>query len=94
MHLRIAPYFLVTLASISGPLYGQSASTGTTFEVASVKVASPPDVTGRIVVRATGIPGTPTANDPGRFTAENWSLANLITTAYNMPCLTVLGVES
>ncbi len=84
MHLRIAPY-LVMLACISGLLYGQSASTGTTFEVASVKVASPPDVTGRIVVRATGIPGTPTGSDPGRFTAENWSLTNLITTAYNIP---------
>jgi len=30
-------------------------------------------------------PGTPTANDPGRFTAENWSLTNLITTACHIP---------
>jgi uncharacterized protein (TIGR03435 family) len=84
MHPRITPC-LAMLAGMTGLLYGQSASTAATFEVASVKPASPPDVTGRVVVRATGIPGTPAANDPGRFTAENWSLTNLIAMAYNIP---------
>src|SRR3974377_2330344 len=55
-----------------------------TFEVASVKPVPPPDGR-RIMVRATGVPGSPHGKNPGRFTAENFSLTNLITMAYDIP---------
>lgn len=67
-----------------GLAYSQTAAPALTFEVASVKPAPPPDGRGR-TVRATGIPGSRFGNDPGRFTAENFSLANLITMAYEIP---------
>lgn len=76
------------LCAVCGLAYGQNAasapSPALTFEVASVKPAPPPDGRGR-TVRATGIPGVPFMKDPGRFTAENFSLANLITLAYDIP---------
>jgi len=74
------------LCAVCGLAYGQNAASAPalTFEVASVKPAGPPDGRGR-TVRATGIPGVPFLKDPGRFTAENFSIANLITLAYDIP---------
>jgi uncharacterized protein (TIGR03435 family) len=76
------------LCAVCGLAYGQNAASAPppalTFEVASVKPAPPSDGRGR-TVRATGIPGVPFMKDPGRFTAENFSLANLITLAYDIP---------
>lgn len=64
--------------------HGQNADPALTFEVASIKPSPPPDGRPR-AVRATGIPGVPYSQDPGRFTAENFSLPNLITMAYDIP---------
>jgi len=72
------------LSIVCGLAHGQNAAPTPTFEVASVKPAAPPDGRGR-TVRATGIPGSPFGKDPGRFSAENFSLANLITMAYEIP---------
>ncbi|HKE26901.1 MAG TPA: TIGR03435 family protein [Bryobacteraceae bacterium] len=77
---------VIGLCAVCGLAYGQNAASAPalTFEVASVKPAPPADGRGR-TVRATGIPGVPFMKDPGRFTAENFSLANLITLAYDIP---------
>jgi len=37
------------------------------------------------MVRSIGVPGAPGPKDPGRFTAQNYSLPNLITMAYGIP---------
>jgi uncharacterized protein (TIGR03435 family) len=79
--------FLTAIAALvfaGGFTYAQDAAPTPTFEVASVKPAAPPDGRG-YAVRATGIPGTPYGKDPGRFTAENYSLPNLIMLAYDIP---------
>jgi uncharacterized protein (TIGR03435 family) len=63
-------------------LRAQTVSPTLTFEVASVRLAPPPDerTPGR---RLSGIPG-PNNNDPGRFSARGY-LLSLILTAYNIP---------
>ena len=50
------------------------------FEVASIKVAPPPDGRG-MRMSHTGGPGTP---DPGRWSVENWNLLSLVTSAYGV----------
>lgn len=50
------------------------------FEVASIKVAPPPDGRG-MRMSHTGGPGTA---DPGRWSVENWNLLSLVTTAYGL----------
>ena len=54
---------------------------GQTFEVASIKAASPPLDGKGMRVDWKGGPGTP---DPGLFTCENCSLANLVSIAYDL----------
>src|SRR6185369_276003 len=51
-----------------------------TLEVASIKPSSVP-MGGPMRVGSRGGPGTP---DPGRYTTENMSLSNLISTAYDL----------
>lgn len=51
-----------------------------TFEVASIKVLPPPDG-GPMFQRTMGGPGS---KDPGRWTAENVSLADLVRNAYDL----------
>ena len=63
-------------------LRAQTVSPTPTFEVASVRLAPPPD--GRTPARRlSGIPG-PNNNDPGRFSARGY-LLNLVTIAYDIP---------
>jgi uncharacterized protein (TIGR03435 family) len=60
----------------------QTVSATPTFEVASVRLAPPPD--GRTPARrSSGIPG-PNNNDPGRFSAR-LNLLNLVLIAYDIP---------
>ena len=54
---------------------------GQSFEVASIKPYQPPEGQGMRRVGCQGGPGTP---DPGRWSCENMSLANLITMAYDL----------
>ena len=58
----------------------QAADPPPAFEVASVKASPPPEGRG-VFVRSDGGPGT---KDPGRWTAQNFSLSNLVTYAYNL----------
>jgi uncharacterized protein (TIGR03435 family) len=60
--------------------FGQDKDAKLTFEVASIKPSAPPDGRG-MRVWMTGGPETP---DPGRWTTENFSLASLVTLAYNL----------
>ena len=60
--------------------YGQAGTPRPVFEVASIKPSPPPDPMG-YRVGTSGGPGTP---DPGRWSAQNYSLKNLIYTAYNL----------
>jgi uncharacterized protein (TIGR03435 family) len=83
---------IAALFIVEGAGYGQDATSTLSFEVASVKPAAPPDGRGR-TVRATGIPGSPVGKDPGRFTAENFSLPNLITMAYDIPPYRLSGAD-
>ncbi len=83
---------LAALVIVQGMSYGQNASPTLSFEAASVKPAAPADGKGR-TVRATGIPGSPFGKDPGRFTAENFSLPNLITMAYALPPYRLSGAD-
>ncbi len=83
---------IVGLVAICGLVYGQNAPSNLAFEVASVKSAAPPDGRGRFV-RATGVPGSAYGKDPGRFTAENFSLTNLITMAYDIPYYRLSGID-
>ena len=83
---------IAALVLVRGLVYGQDAALSPSFEVASVKPAAPPDGRGR-TVRATGIPGSAFGKDPGRFTAENFSLPNLITLAYDIPSYRLSGAD-
>ncbi len=60
----------------------QTVSPTLTFEVASVKLAPPPDGRGP-TLRTSGVPG-PNNTDPGRFAAQ-LNLLNLVLTAYDIP---------
>jgi uncharacterized protein (TIGR03435 family) len=68
------------MKAVSLPLFLSAGVFAQNFEVASVKAAPPPDMRG-MFVRVTGGPGS---KDPGRWTAENFSLSNLVTTAYGI----------
>jgi len=85
--LAAAGLFVVAAPIAIGLLGGvavraQTVSPTLTFEVASVRLAPPPD--GRTPARRlSGIPG-PNNNDPGRFSARV-NLLTLILTAYDLP---------
>jgi uncharacterized protein (TIGR03435 family) len=70
--------------AVVGCAYGQTVDPHLAFDVASVKESPPPDG-GGISVRSIGAPGGRGPKDPGRFAAENYSLVNLITMAYDIP---------
>jgi uncharacterized protein (TIGR03435 family) len=76
--MRISAAILALLAGGCGA-YAQQAGSPT-FEVASIKPGPPPDVRGTFV-RSSGGPGS---NDPERYTAENFSLENLVMNAYDV----------
>ena len=59
---------------------GQAIDSKTSFEVASIKPAPPPEM-GRMMVGMRGGPGTA---DPTRVTFTNFSLSNLISQAYDL----------
>lgn len=71
-------FFAVAIISLAG--YSQAAGELPTFEAASVRQANA-DPSKGITVRANGGPGS---KDPTRFTAQNFTLRNLITTAYKI----------
>ena len=58
-------------------------SEGSKFEVASIKPVPPLDLT-RGPSQAIGCTGGPGTKDPGRWICENLSLANLVTTAFDL----------
>lgn len=72
------------LVGIPLTVWGQPA-----FEVASVKVA-PPSSNGGFRYGMSGGPGT---SSPGRISAENYSLKDLILKAYGVPAIQVSGPE-
>src|SRR5580700_4776117 len=75
---------LVAIGLAAAAAYGQDTNAKLTFEVASIKPAAPPGGSPGVIalrVMANGGPGT---GDPGRWTAENFSLANLISAAYDL----------
>src|SRR5262245_21058814 len=74
---RMRAIWLVVSAMLA---YGQAGMPRPVFEVASIKPSPPPDPMG-YRVGTSGGPGTP---DPGRWSAQNYSLKNLIYTAYNL----------
>jgi uncharacterized protein (TIGR03435 family) len=76
--VRAFPFVLAALA-----LHAQSP----TFEVASVKLAAPPDPR-RIEVGARGGPGT---KDPGRWSCKNMRLQDLIVLAYDVQPYQISG---
>src|SRR4051794_21083937 len=51
------------------------------FEVASIKPSSPPEAGKGITMGSRGGPGSP---DPGRWTAYNFSLNNIVANAYGL----------
>jgi uncharacterized protein (TIGR03435 family) len=76
----VAPIAIGLLDGVA--LQAQAVSTTLTFDVASVRLAPPPD--GRSPARrSSGVPG-PNNNDPGRFSAR-LSLLNLVLIAYDIP---------
>ena len=91
--MRYADRLLIAgLVAVCGMACGQDAPSNLTFDVASIKSAGPPDGRGRFV-RATGVPGSAYGKDPGRFSAENFSLPNLITMAYDIPYYRLSGAD-
>ena len=78
----------ILMNCVCWPSYSQSANPPLAFEVASVKPGTevkPVDMGGgRMMMRAAGCTGGPGTPDPGRLTCQNTSLANLVTTAYNL----------
>lgn len=75
---------IAVLVMICELAFGETADPAITFEVASIRLAPPPDGRPR-AVRSTGVPGSPYGTNRGRFTAENFSLPNLILVAYDIP---------
>jgi uncharacterized protein (TIGR03435 family) len=83
---RAVIWMAVAIGLAGAGAYGQDSNARLTFEVASIRPAAPPDGRGgpgiiSLRVMANGGPGT---GDPGRWTAENFSLANLIFAAYDL----------
>jgi uncharacterized protein (TIGR03435 family) len=74
---------LAFLCAAAAGLYGQ------TFEVASVKVAPPPEGGGMRV----GTSGGPGSKDPGRWSCLNMSLSNLISNAFDVPFYQLTGPD-
>jgi uncharacterized protein (TIGR03435 family) len=76
----VAPIAIGLLDGVT--IRAQTVSPALRFEVASVRLAPPPD--GRTPARRlSGVPG-PNNNDPGRFSAR-LNLLNLVTIAYDIP---------
>src|SRR4051812_36330885 len=75
---------VLLLVSVCLPAPGQT----TSFEVASVKPASPPQMGGRVMMGSQGGPGTP---DPSRYRCNNCSLMMLITNAWDLKRFQVNG---
>src|SRR5947208_333827 len=73
------PFSLIT-AVMGMTAYSQTPAELPSFEVASVRQSIVDPMAG-IRVRASGGPGS---KDPTRFTAENFDLSNLVTTAYGI----------
>lgn len=73
--------------------HAQDTNATLVFEVASVKPSPPPNGRG-YSVSATGVPGSPYGKDPGRFHAENFSIPNLITMAYDIPYYRLSGADN
>lgn len=66
---------------------------GQTFDVASVKPATPPVSGGRGMMRMGGPSGGPGTNDPGRIRYPNMSLKNLLMTAYDVKDFQIAGPD-
>ena len=77
----MSPRFAALSAALATSfLHAQSPDPAIAFEVASIKAAPPPDGRG-MTVSSSGGPGS---KDPGRWTTQNWNLANLVSLAYNL----------
>jgi uncharacterized protein (TIGR03435 family) len=77
------------LFAASCAAYAQTAGARLEFEVASIKVAPPPDPRGSTM----GWSGGPNSGDPGMFRAQNLDLLNLITMAYSMNAFQVAAPD-
>jgi uncharacterized protein (TIGR03435 family) len=78
---------LTLLAAFACALGAQTPDSQVVFEVASIKPSPPPDPNGMTV----GSSGGPGSRDPARFTAENFSMFNLVTYAYGIMRYQVTG---
>jgi uncharacterized protein (TIGR03435 family) len=80
----------VSLAALfCGAVWGQTADSSMTFEVASIKQSPPPDGRGMRV----GCPGGPGSKDPGRITCTNINVASLVQMAYGVAHYQLAGVS-
>jgi uncharacterized protein (TIGR03435 family) len=79
--------FLLLAASCAA--YAQTTGASLEFEVASIKLAPPPDPRGSTM----GWSGGPNSGDPGMFRGQSMDLLNLVTTAYSMNAFQVTGPE-
>jgi uncharacterized protein (TIGR03435 family) len=80
---------LTLFAAFACALGAQTPDSQVVFEVASIKPSPPPDPNGMTV----GSVGGPGSRDPGRFTAENFSMFNLVTYAYGIMRYQVTGPD-
>jgi uncharacterized protein (TIGR03435 family) len=78
------------LFAASCAVYAQTAGAGLEFEVASIKIAPPPDPRGSTM----GWSGGPNSGDPGMFRGQNLDLLSLITLAYSMNPFQVMAPDS
>jgi uncharacterized protein (TIGR03435 family) len=83
------PLPLLLLLAVSCAAYAQTAGAKFEFEVASIKLAPPPDPRGSTM----GWSGGANSNDPGMFRGQNLDLLNLITMAYSMTSFQVTAPD-
>ncbi|HEV2446776.1 MAG TPA: TIGR03435 family protein [Candidatus Sulfopaludibacter sp.] len=83
----------VTLAVMFTGLlaYGQDVDKSPTFEVASIKPATPPTPDGRGRIMLQGPSGGPGSKDPGRIHYPFMSLKNLLMNAYDVKNFQIVG---
>ena len=72
-------------------VYGQTADKQLSFDVASVKPATPPTPDGRGMIRMAGPSGGPGTKEPGRIHYPYMSLKNILMSAYDVKNFQIVG---
>src|ERR1700722_10609921 len=82
----------ICLMAFTGCLvYSQTADKPLTFDVASVKPATPPTPDGRGMIMMAGPSGGPGTKDPGRIHYPFMSLKNILMSAYDVKNFQIVG---